>query len=69
MSRFALVFLVLLLPSSAIRADDEWLGQYILPAFRGVPFVDRNDNPLGAWSVSAGKVIWAGNEWIFIRHG
>jgi tetratricopeptide (TPR) repeat protein len=69
MSRFALVLLAALLPSSAIRASDEWLGQDVLPAFRGVPFMDKNDNQIGSWLVSAGKVTWAGNEWIYVRHG
>jgi tetratricopeptide (TPR) repeat protein len=69
MSRFVLVALVAVVPLSAIRADDGWLGQDVLPAFRGVSFVDRNDNLVGTWSVSSGKVTWAGNEWIYIRHG
>jgi tetratricopeptide (TPR) repeat protein len=69
MARIALVFLVGLFPTSASRAGDEWVGQNVLPAHRDVPFVDRNNNPLGTWSMTAGKVVFAGNDWIYIRHG
>jgi tetratricopeptide (TPR) repeat protein len=68
MYRFALILVVLVVPSSRVRADD-WVGQNVLPAYLGVPFFDKNGNQLGIWTVTPGKVIRTEDEWIYLRHG
>jgi tetratricopeptide (TPR) repeat protein len=67
MSRLMPVFLFILFPTSIAQAD-EWEGQNVLPAYNGVPFVDKDGNQLGIWSITAGKVTWTGKDWIYIRH-
>ncbi len=68
MFRFVIVLLLTIAPISAIRAEEEWLGQWVFPRNKETPVLDRNDKVLTKWSETAGKVTWVGKDWIYIRH-
>ena len=59
-----------LLPLVSARAGDGdgWLGQWVFPRNRDLPLRDRDNNVIMKWSVSKGKVLWVGNEWLIVRH-
>jgi tetratricopeptide (TPR) repeat protein len=69
MSRFIIVLLFALAQSAILRAqDDAWVGQWVFPRVKDTPLLDRDDEELMKWAATAGKVTWAGKDWITIRH-
>ena len=70
MNRLVAVLLLALVPASAARAEDDdgWTGQWVFPKVNGVSLRDEDGKELMKWSLPPAKVIWAGKEWVTIRH-
>ena len=70
MNRLVAALLLALVPASAARAEDDdgWTGQWVFPKVNGVSLRDEDGKELMKWGITPAKVIWAGKEWITIRH-
>ena len=70
MNRLVAALLLALIPASAARAEDDdgWTGQWVFPKVNGVALRDEDGKELMKWGLPPAKVIWAGKEWVTIRH-
>ena len=70
MNRLVAALLLALVPASVARAEDDdgWTGQWVFPKVNGVPLRNEDGKELMKWGLPPAKVVWAGKEWITIRH-
>ncbi len=70
MNRLVAALLLAFIPASAARAEDDdgWTGQWVFPKVNGVSLRNEDGKELMKWGLPPAKVIWAGKEWITIRH-
>jgi tetratricopeptide (TPR) repeat protein len=47
---------------------DEWVGDQVFPKSQGITLMDEEGKKIGTWSVTPGKVSWANQEKVLLRH-